>query len=341
MKHLLVTACGVAAILCLSAAHSVAEKPAGPMPLAQVRTFMYQIQNLEAPGAIEKLAASGYDLLVVEPTFTVKGQEAFDAKTMVTKLHVGKPGRIVLAYIDIGEAENYRTYWQADWKAPQKKAAGLPDFLVEPDPDGWSGNYPVAYWDDRWQKLIATDEHSVIKQLLAAGFDGVYLDWVDAYDDNGVKATAKKQHIDTARAMVDFIGTIRQEARKLNPAALVVAQNGIYLLDADKRYLDVIDAIGFEDTWYSGKADAKWNSPKAGDIPNKYKDESSTASRLKTYARYRAAGKPVLTIDYCLNPTNATRVYTAADADGLIPLVTRVSLDQITTTPPPALKTGK
>src|SRR5271154_2475747 len=86
--------------------------PAVANPLKSVRTFMCQLDEVEKPGAVQRLAHSGYDMLIVEPTFDLKGNENFDAKAMVKALHDGKPGRIVLAYLDIGEAESYRTYWK-------------------------------------------------------------------------------------------------------------------------------------------------------------------------------------------------------------------------------------
>jgi cysteinyl-tRNA synthetase len=305
------------------------------MPLTQVRTFMYQLQDIENPDAIEALAKSSYDLLVVEPTATLRDQKGFDMKAMVAKLHAGKAGRIVLAYLNPGQAESYRTYWKPDWKTPTKTARGNPDFILIPDPDGWSDNYVVTYWDPRWQNVFTSGIDSEVRTVMAAGFDGVYLDWIDAYSDDRVVAEAKKQKVDPARAMVDFLLLIRKTAREINPGALVIQQNAIYLLDADARLLDAIDALGVEDTWYSGKANAKWGTNGAGDIPNRSKDESSTAARLKQYARYRQADKPVLTIDYCLKPKNAALVYEAARKHGLIPLVTQVSLDRLTTTPPP------
>jgi cysteinyl-tRNA synthetase len=253
-------------------------------------------------------------------------------KGMVAKLHAGKPGRVVLAYVDIGEAESYRAYWQSDWKAPGKEGEKAnPDFILTADPDGWSENYVVAFWDKRWQGVIVSE----LRKIMAAGFDGVYLDWVEAYDDEKAVAAAEHAGVEPARAMVDFIALIHAETRKTSAAALVIAQNAPYLLDTDKRYADVIDGIAFEDTWFRGKADSKWNSATAGDIANKYKDESSTEARIKQYASYQAAGKPVFTVDYCVKPENAAKVYAESSRLGFVPLVTRVSLERLTVTPPP------
>ena len=303
----------------------------GPMALAAVKTFMYQLQNLEDSDSLGALARSSYDLVVVEPTGTTVGNAGFDMKGMVAKLHGGRAGRIVLAYLDAGEAETFRTYWGKDWVAPTRTAKGQPDFILIPDPDGWSGDYPVAYWDRRWQAVMVLQ----VKLLMRAGFDGVYLDWIDAWDDDTIRTQANLQKVDSARSMVDFLSLIRSTARGINPNALLVQQNAFGLIDADPRLTDAIDALGVEDTWYSGEADAKWDSKKSGDIPNREHDESSTGARLKQYEKFLAAGKPVFTVDYCLNPKNAARVYAEARAHHLIPLVTRVSLDHITTTPPP------
>ena len=253
---------------------------------------------------------------------------------MIDRLRRSKSGRIVLAYIDVGQAEQYRTYWARDWKASRERAKGSPDFLLAADADGWNDSYQVAYWDSRWQKIMAAE----VERIMAAGFDGLYLDWVNAFEEDRVVAEAKRQRIEPARAMVDFVAFLRRHATAKRPGALVVGQNGEYLLDADRRYLDVIDGIAVEDTWFAGKAGAKWSSPKAGDIANHYKDESSTEARLAQYRKYLTAGKPVLTIDYCVQPENAARVYAQAGKAGLVPLVSRVSLEHVTPTPPPWLE---
>lgn len=60
-----------------------------------------------------------------------------------------------LVYISIGEAEDYRWYWQDAWDAGQ---AGVPDpgapaWLGAANPD-WPGNYKVRYWDPAWQAIV-------------------------------------------------------------------------------------------------------------------------------------------------------------------------------------------
>lgn len=74
-----------------------------------------------------------------------------------------------------GEAENYRYYWDGGWKT------GKPSWLTEENPH-WKGNYVVKYWDPDWQKIITGNDGSYQKKILDAGFDGVYLDIIDAFE---------------------------------------------------------------------------------------------------------------------------------------------------------------
>ena len=122
--------------------------------LDAVKTWMYQLQELYEPEAWAVLAQTDYDMLVVEPGQNF-AEWPYDTPAMVQALRHKPDGtrRVVLAYVDIGQAEDYRDYWAEDWEAPEEDARGEPDFLVSIDPDGWSGNYPVAYWQAGWQAL--------------------------------------------------------------------------------------------------------------------------------------------------------------------------------------------
>ena len=328
----------VAALVGSSAAAQTTNLTAIPSnPLRRVRHWMYQLQGMEDPVSLAKLAQSPYDLLVIEPTFTLKGEASFDAKAMVAKLKAAKPDRLVVAYVDIGEAEKFRTYWEKTWKLPTKKRSGSPEFLLAPDPDGWKDDVSIAFWHPQWRK-IWLGENGLLQQIMRAGFDGVYLDWIEAYHEPGVVKAAKQQGIDPTKAMVDFISDIRQTVRTINPQGVLIAQNAPTLIDEEPRYAGLIDGVGFEDTWFRGDADANWDSPKGGDIAQDGEGDDSTAGRLQQYQKFLKAGIPVFTIDYCLKPENVAHVYESAAQAGLISLVTRVSLERMTLTPPPGLK---
>ncbi len=296
---------------------------------------MVQLQGLEEPGAVNALAQSDYSLLVLEPMSSLRGNEDFDTVGMLKKLRTAPGGsrRILLAYIDIGEAEDYRVYWGRDWRKPSAKRKGSPSFILSADPDGWSDNYPVAYWDERWKK-IWLGESGWVRRLARAGFDGVYLDWVEAYDQPKAKREAKARGLNAAKEMIRFIEQIGMEGKKVKPDFLVIPQNALTLLDRDpNRYLSAIDGLGAEDTWFRGSADASWENPMGGDLPNRNSEES-----LAQYRKFIQSGMPVFSLDYCLKPKNAEKVYREARKAGLRPLVTRVSLSRLTVFPPPPQK---
>lgn len=322
-----------------------------PVSLSAVRAWACQLQGMDTPKSFESLEHSRYDLLVVEPVRTdwSSGNKRFDTPGMVRRLQAGQAGdgahrRLVLAYLDIGEAEDWRWYWSwsKGWKKGKPRSADLPAFIIRPDPDGWAGNYPVAFWDAAWKDILLYGEktppapdrpyRSVLDEVVQSGFDGVYLDWVEAYDDTAVKRAAKQAGVDPARQMIELIGEIRTRGRQHNPSFIVIQQNAAALLEDHPELLRVIDAIAQEDTWYAGIADAPWDDPRSCDQPTKAAQTRETLALLKPY---RAAGKPVFTLDYTVR--NAAETYRRALAEGFVPYCSRVSLNRLTGTPPPAL----
>jgi cysteinyl-tRNA synthetase len=77
--------------------------------------------------------------------------------------------------MSIGEAEDYRYYWESDWDNRP------PDWLGKENPV-WEGNYRVKYWDREWQALIYGTASSYLEKIIEAGFDGVYLDLIEAFE---------------------------------------------------------------------------------------------------------------------------------------------------------------
>ena len=83
--------------------------------------------------------------------------------------------RLVIAYLSIGEAEIYRSYWQASWN--EKK----PAWIAEANSD-WSDNYKVKYWTKEWQDILYGKRDSCLDKIINAGFDGAFLDVIDAFE---------------------------------------------------------------------------------------------------------------------------------------------------------------
>jgi len=82
--------------------------------------------------------------------------------------------RLLISYMSIGEAEDYRFYWEENWDIDELS------WIEEANPD-WPGNFKVKYWDKDWQKIIYGNDHSYTQKVIDAGFDGVYLDIIDGF----------------------------------------------------------------------------------------------------------------------------------------------------------------
>ncbi|RPH93470.1 MAG: hypothetical protein EHM72_16300 [Calditrichaeota bacterium] len=144
--------------------------------LIAAKNFLYLI-NLEnfadKQSFIKAVSGTDYDLIITDCFW---GDQAFttaEVMQMKTKHNGGR--RIVVSYLSIGEAEEYRYYWQPGWTTKP------PSWLGAENPQ-WAGNYAVRYWEQEWQKIIFGTDSSYLEQLLAAGFDGAYLDKVDAFE---------------------------------------------------------------------------------------------------------------------------------------------------------------
>ena len=77
--------------------------------------------------------------------------------------------------MSIGEAEDYRYYWDDSWKR------GSPEWL-EAENLRWRGNFVVRYWDPEWKSIVFGNAEAYLDRIIAAGFDGVYLDIIDGYE---------------------------------------------------------------------------------------------------------------------------------------------------------------
>src|SRR6185369_8914916 len=146
----------------------------------------------------------------------------------------------VLAYMSVGEAEAYRWHWQADWKISP------PAWLGPVNPD-WAGNYKVKYWDPAWRRIV----FDYLDKTIDAGFDGVYLDVVDAYYFWGPEGESGLKRATSEQEMVDFVKAIAHYARVTRGEKdfAVFVQNAAELA-AHADYLDAVTGIGQEDLFY-------------------------------------------------------------------------------------------
>jgi cysteinyl-tRNA synthetase len=227
------------------------------------QSWRYQLQG-DASG----LASSNVDVVAVDLDHM---------KSSVSRLK-SKPGggrRAVLAYIAIGEAESWRPYWSSCC------ASSKPSWLTSRT-QGWAKNYIVHFWDPAWKSIVK----SRVRQAMSAGFDGLYLDRVDTWENVNAPGGSRQ-------AMINFVREVVSEARSVKGDAAIVVQNGEELL-TDDGYVSAIDGIAKEDLFHGINHDGKRNS--AADI-------QWSSNLLK---RAKSRGKTIFVVEYLSGGTAST-----------------------------------
>ena len=339
---------GVSVVLWTAAGPAVGQAPAAPTAvqatsqelsaralLAGARSWGYQLQHADP----DVVARSPYDVVVVDSTESGDEDSRFKREA-VRKMQARPDGRrrIVLAYLSIGEAESYRFYWSDDWvetltiaaegefgdgKPAKSGGKGLPaksrklhiPRLSAPNWLGrenaqWSGNYLVRYWEKGWQDIIFGSPQAYLERIVAAGFDGVYLDRVDAfYGVTDERAEGKSD-------MIRFVTDLARHARALKPGFLIVPQNGEELLQ-EPAYVAVIDGIAKEDLLYGNPSEGQ---PNVTAVVRNSREWLANATRR---------GLPVLVVEYVLEKTLADRLGAEITSLGFIPYFGTRSLDRL------------
>lgn len=266
-----------------------------------VSSWTYQLQSAEP----QEVSASGFELAVVDYSRNGSSEQAFtfdDVHAM--KQRAEGCDRIVLSYLSIGEAENYRYYWRPEW------IDNSPDWLF-PENQEWGGNFPVKFWRPEWQRIIFGSPSAYLDKIIAAGFDGVYLDRIDVYWElRGLRETSQSD-------MVAFVRELAAYARALKPGFLIVPQNAEGLLEVPE-YLEIIDGVAKESLYYLPGPDGE--KPPADEF-----EYSNTVLKLAA-----EAGKFVLTVDYVSEAMHITNTYTLGRKSGYVPYVTVRALNRMT-----------
>ncbi len=277
-----------------------------PSVSPSVRSWAYQLQGEDGDTLdLAPLAASTFQLFVIDYSRDGSDEGAF-SHAELTALQAG--GRTVLAYLSIGEAESYRYYWDAEWESE-------PPSWLGPTNPAWEGNYKVRYWDGAWQEIV----DGYLDRVVDAGFDGVYLDIIDAYEFFGPDGEMPERE-DAAVQMLNLVARIAERARAERPGFLVFPQNGSGILDAltpaaRELYLRTVDGIGAEDSFYFGD----------GDEDNPLDVQAETVELLR---EFRDAGRLVLAVDYLTDEAKIADFCARARNEGFVPLVTVRALDR-------------
>lgn len=143
--------------------------------MGDARNFLYLLNAEKFPtraNYLQALTATNYDVLIMDLFYGDTPLNASEVETLKTKANGGK--RLVISYINIGAAEKYRYYWQKQW------VLHMPHWLRKKY-EGYPDEYYVKFWAPEWQEIIFGNENSYVHKIIGAGFDGAFLDNVEAY----------------------------------------------------------------------------------------------------------------------------------------------------------------
>lgn len=144
--------------------------------LSDAKNFLYLINPQlysSRQALVDAVSATDYDLVIMD--FFFNGEEFTRQQIEQLKKKHNGGRRLLVSYLSIGEAEEYRYYWQSHWPS------NPPGWLREEDPN-WAGNYYVEYWDQGWREIVFGNGNAYLDKIIEAGFDGAYLDIIDAFE---------------------------------------------------------------------------------------------------------------------------------------------------------------
>jgi cysteinyl-tRNA synthetase len=154
-----------------------------------------------------------------------------------------------------------------------------------------------------------------LDEIIAQGFDGVYLDIVDAFEffehdrkrDRWIDNRPNPLTGNTYREdMIAWVRTIAEHARRSNPQFLIIPQNGLQLLES-KSFVKTISAVGVEDLFTHG---------------NRLQRQQDTNYRRSFLKHADKANKSVFLIEYCRNAKARTHAIQQANSLGYPLLIT-------------------
>ena len=281
---------------------------AGGVKLSGVKSWAYQLQNVDP---IE-IKLSPYDLVAIDYGFDRLNATAFPRE--VVELMRSKPSRnrrLLLAYLNVAEADESRFYWQAKW------AQERPNWL-RPTTDA-SGSFLVKYWQPEWQSILYGNADAYLDRILTAGYDGILVDGAERFED------WKRTRPTAAAEMIGLISALASYARRQRGDFLLIPQNGDALL-SDAAFLRTIDGFAREELLYGEKAPQARNS------------HSSIADSVRRLNWVVAAGKPVFVIEYTSDPQLAASMLRELRALGFIGYVADRALKTLS---PPVFGCGQ
>jgi len=143
--------------------------------LSDAQNYLYLISSgayTDKAGYLSAIQQTNFDVVIIDAFFGEELLTSADVQSLKTKANGGS--RLVIAYMSIGSAEKYRYYWKEDWKLHKPR-------WLKKEYDGYEDEIWVKYWKKEWKDVIYGNNDSYTKKIVDAGFNGAYLDNVEAF----------------------------------------------------------------------------------------------------------------------------------------------------------------
>ena len=222
-------------------------------------------------------------------------------------------GVTVLAYINAGYAEEWRSYW--------KTIHGKPWVHGE---TGYEGEYYVEYWRDEWRNIVSR----LAARYVGQGYSGIYLDNIDAAMVVVEEDFPWARGVNTTRAMIGLVCSIAGEARRAagnESLPVFINIGGAVSMLYDNTLLSCIDGVLREELW----------RVHLGGNRTGPQDCSETLEALDALAYAKSHGKTIIVSDPVLGERDALRFCRRAWSHGFIPVPQPAWLYDYSSPPPP------
>jgi cysteinyl-tRNA synthetase len=216
-------------------------------------TWACQLQNF-SPSLVSKTT---FGIVVVD--YSRDGSDEGMLKASEVK-EMKKGGKVVLAYINIGYAEEWRFYWD---KIKDATFVGSADIR-------WKGEHLILDFDNSaWKDII----HEYVEKIKKIGFDGVYLDGVNAYEE----FQNQKEHV------VEMMQLLKNVRNWLGNDKKISILNAYDLEKFDPSIVNLVNYLSVESLFY---------------IKTRKRKKSYYSDILKMIKPFQESGIKILSLDY-------------------------------------------
>ena len=272
--------------------------------LMHIKSWAYQLDSLNIADITNN---ETFEMMVMD--YSQDG--TIDGEFTATQIaQIKSSGKLAIAYVSLGEAQDFRYYWNPSW------SSFPPSWLGPEDPDQ-PGNYKVRFWNATWKNIML----SYLSKVSDQGFDGIYLDHIDVYE-YWMNENPEEPFADTL--MIDFVKDLRTQINNtISGNFYIIPQNGEFIINSTNvslalrnDYLGAINGLAAEGLYFGG--DLLNDNPLNID-----------QARIDQLGIYLANGKRVFAVEYLTIPFAETLFIGGACVSNFVPYITVGTLDTL------------